>query len=119
MEFYVQDMQSLKQAVDELCAYLNGEGVGRERIFDSRLVANELLGNVLKHAQATASMSFFVCEGHIHITVSSSKSFTPPLKSVCSDTSAEHGRGLFLVDSVCVERTTTQDGGIAVRIKIK
>ena len=119
MEFDIQDMQSLKRAVEELCSYLDQQGIGREGIFDSRLVANELLGNVLKHAKATASMSFCVREGHIHITVSSSNPFTPPAKSVCSDTNAEHGRGLFLVDSVCVERTTTQDGGIAVRIKIK
>ena len=119
MEFGIRDMQSLKRAVDALCAYLDGQGVGKDGIFDSRLVASELLGNILKHAQATASMSFLVREGHIHITITSSKPFIPPTQSVCSDTSAENGRGLFLVDSVCVERTASEDGTITVRIKVE
>ena len=37
----------------------------------------------------------------------------------CAEVYSEHGRGFYLVDSVCAERKLTGDGGILVRIKIK
>ena len=119
MEFQVKDLQSLKLAVEKLCAYLDGQGVSAERIFDSRLVANELLGNVLKHGDKNAELRYALNDSYLHITVYSKTAFTPPKTSVCSGVYEEHGRGLFLVDSVCVERTLAEDGGVAVRIKIR
>ena len=119
MEHFVYDISSLKVAVDELCTFLAGRGVAQERVFDSRLVANELLGNVLKHAKATANFTYLIEDGHVHITVRSSVAVTPPKTSVCSDVLAEHGRGLFLVDSVSVERTITENGGVLVKIKMQ
>lgn len=118
MEHFVHDMPSLKIAIDALCAFLDGQGVAQERVFDSRLVASELLGNVLKHAKATANLAYAIEDAHVHITVRSSVAFVPPKTSVCSEVYAEHGRGLFLVDSVSVERTVTQNGGILVKIKV-
>ena len=119
MAYQIKDIQSLRNAVNELCAYLNGQGVSAEGVFDSRLVANELLGNVLQHGDKQAEFCYEINDGHVHITVRSKTAFIPPKQSVCSSVYAEHGRGLFLVDSVCVERIVTEDGGIAVRIKIR
>ena len=119
MDFQVNDVQSLQLAVEKLCTFLERQGVSSECIFDSRLVAKELLGNVLRHGDGNAELYYTLEDGHIHIVVRSKAAFTPPKQSVCADVYAEHGRGLFLVDSVCVERITTEDGGIAVRIKIR
>jgi anti-sigma regulatory factor (Ser/Thr protein kinase) len=119
MDLQVKDIQSLQLAVEKLCVFLSEQGVSSERIFDSRLVANELLGNVLQHGDKQAEFCYEINDGHVHITVRSKTAFIPPKQSVCSSMYAEHGRGLFLVDSVCVERIVTEDGGIAVRIKIR
>ena len=119
MEFIVQDMTTLKAAVDAMCTFLKEQGVEEDCLFNSRLVANELLGNALKHAKATAKLFYELKDGQLHVTVCSSVAYTPPQKSVCSGVFAEHGRGLFLVDSVCVERILTETGGILVKIKIR
>ena len=118
MEHFVHDIPSLKLAVDALCTFLDERGVAKDQVLDSRLVANELLGNVLKHTQSTAKLTYCIENGHVHITVHSASLFIPPKTSVCSSVFAEHGRGLYLVDSVSVERTLTDNGGILVKIKI-
>ena len=56
---------------------------------------------------------------NIRLKINSTSPFTPPETSGLPHVYAEHGRGLFLVDSVCEERITTEDGGILVRIKIQ
>ena len=48
MVFEIENYETLKNAVDELCEYLALHTVAEERIFDSKLVVYELLGNVLQ-----------------------------------------------------------------------
>lgn len=119
MKFVVKDNQTLQKSVADFCRFLSDFGVSSDSIFDCRLVANELLGNVLRHAKAEASLHGNVQDGFVVLTVRSSVPFIPPKTSVCSDVYAEHGRGLYLVDSVCAERITTEEGDILVRIKIR
>ena len=47
MIFEVDSYQTLRHAVEELCAFLSASEVPQERVFDSKLAAYELLGNVL------------------------------------------------------------------------
>ena len=58
------------------------------------------------------------CAEGVSLTVYSSGGFSPPETSACPSAFAEGGRGLFLVDTVAVERTVTEDGGIRVLIKL-
>lgn len=119
MIFEIDNYSSMQDAIARFCLFLSQNEVPDERVFDSRLVANELVGNVLRHAQGRARLHGEIREGFVELAVFSSVSFTPPKTTQQADLYAEHGRGLYLVDSVCHERTTTKDGGILVRIRIK
>lgn len=119
MVFEIVSYESLKRAVDDFCAFLFSKNIPDDRIFDSRLAAFELLGNVLKHSEGGAKFSATVEEEHIELKILGANRYCPPEKGTCAEVYSEHGRGLYLVDSVCAERIVTDDGGILVRIKIE
>lgn len=119
MVFEIENYETLKNAVDELCEYLALHTVAEERIFDSKLVVYELLGNVLQHSGGSARLAIELLQEYIELKVLAERFFCPPERGTCADVFSENGRGLFLVDSVSTERITTADGGILVRIKIK
>jgi anti-sigma regulatory factor (Ser/Thr protein kinase) len=118
MVFEIVNYEGLKRAVDDFCAFLSLQDIPEERIFDSRLAAFELLGNALKHAEGGARFSATVEKGYIELNIVGKTAFYPPEKSECAELYSEHGRGFYLIDSVCTERKLTGDGGILVRIKI-
>lgn len=118
MIFEVEDYAAMKGAIDAFCRFLDGENVPEESVFHSKLAATELIGNVLQHAKGTARLCGEIKDGCVQMTVFSSVRFVPPEKSRLADVFAERGRGLFLVDEVCDERTMTENGGILVKIKI-
>lgn len=119
MIFEIENYLALKSAVEELCEYLALNKVADERIFDSKLVVYELLGNVLQHSGGGAKLALELLQEYIELKVMAERVFCPPEKGECAEVTAEHGRGLFLVDSVSAQRAFTEDGGILVRIKIK
>lgn len=119
MIFEIDDYLSMQDAIAQFCLFLAQNEVSDERVFDSRLVANELVGNVLRHARGKAKLCGDIRDGFVELTVSSSVSYVPPRTTRNAEVYAEHGRGLYLVDSVCHERTTTKDGSILVRIRIR
>ena len=119
MVFEIKNYATLKSAVEELCEFLALHEIADERIFDSKLVVYELLGNVLKHSVGGAKLAMELLQEYVELKVLADKIFCPPEKGVCAEIFSEHGRGIFLVDSVSAERTFTEDGGIVVRIKIK
>ena len=119
MLFKVTDLKDLRDAMEQLCDFLLLSQIPTESIFDSKLVVSELVGNVLKHSEGKASFHTEVKDGLINLKITSTKPYVMPEKSVCSDVFSEHGRGLFLVDSVCLTRTQNQDGEILVTIAIK
>ena len=119
MKFEVKDYIALQTAVEDFCRFLQAENVPDDCVFDSRLAINELVGNVLRHSGGIADFFGQVKDGFVEVCVRSEKPFAPPTKSVLPvDLFSEHGRGLFLVDSVSEERTVTDDGSIKVRIRI-
>ena len=117
MWFEVKTAADLKNAALEISRYLEENAVPKEKVFDCRLVVNELVGNVLRHSDGSASVKGNVKEGCIEIYVRSTQAYIPPEVSVCSPAAAEGGRGLYLVDSVSVSRTVTPDGEIKVVIQ--
>ena len=117
MQYSIDSYESLKTAVADFCAYLAKNGVSNDSLFDCRLAVNELVGNILKHEQSTAFLSVQVTETEVVLSVRSANGFAPPVISRCSGVYAENGRGLFLVDSVSVTRTVSQENGITVHIK--
>ncbi len=117
MWFEIKATEELKNATQAICRYLEENDVPKEKVFDCRLVVNELVANVLRHSEGTASVKGNIKEGCIEIFVRSTKVFIPPTVSECSPATAEGGRGLYLVDSVSVSRTVSPDGEIKVVIQ--
>ena len=117
MRFEVRTTTDLKNATQTLCKHLEAHAVPNEKVFDCRLVINELVGNVLRHSDGYATMNSVIANGCVEIYVRSTHAFFPPENSTCSSPNAESGRGLFLVDSVSISRTVTPDGEIKVVIK--
>ena len=113
----VKNYQSMRAAIGDLCDFLQSQKVSENGLFHAKLVASELLGNVLLHSKASATLHGVLNNGFIELTVVSSVKYTPPEKSVRADVYAEHGRGLFLIDSVSVERWINETGDIVVKIE--
>ncbi|MBO5363767.1 MAG: ATP-binding protein [Clostridia bacterium] len=113
----VKTVVDLKNATQELCRRLEERSIPKEKVFDCRLVVNELVGNVLRHSDGTASVKGVIEPDRIEIFVRSTKVFFPPNESILPPASAESGRGLYLIDSVSVSRTVTPDGEIKVTVK--
>lgn len=119
MTVEVNDLKTLQTALETLCAFLSSRDVHPDCVFDSKLVACELLGNVLRHSQGNAKLQGAIVEEFLELKIKAERHFSPPKNSSCSDVFSESGRGLYLVDSVCAERTLTENGEIFVKIKIK
>ena len=119
MIFDVENYATMQEAVAQFCRFLDEYNVPSERVFDSRLVINALIGNVLKHSDGKAKFHAEVKGGFVELLITAHTAFFPPEKSTCSDVYAEHGRGLYLVDAVCHERSVTDEGAILVKIKIR
>ena len=119
MIFRIDNYVSLREAMESVNRALAEQDVSDERMFDARLVVSELVGNVLRHAQTTATLAVEIEDVFVKVIVQSDLPFVPPAVSKKAELLAESGRGLFLVDSVSEERTCTKDGQICVRRKIR
>ena len=116
--FQITDYNSLQAALDKLCQFLEEWKVEQEKIFDCKLVACELVGNVLKYAKGDAGLRIKISEGFAQLKALSKSFFELPEKIVCSDWYAESGRGLFLVKSLCDGEIAAEIDGIVAKIKL-
>ena len=116
--FEVKDYASLQTALDELCQFLAVKGILQEKIFDCKLVACELVGNVLKYTDGKAGLQVKVFEDCICLKALSETFFELPEHIVCSGLYAEGGRGLFLVNSLCDGQIAAEKNGIVAKIKL-
>ncbi len=119
MQFEVKTYADFKAAVEELCALLRERAIPAERVFDSKLVVYELIGNVLQHAGCGATLTVEIDEEYVSVTVRGEKGYEPPAQAICPPRLAERGRGLYLVDALSAERVFTPAGDILVRIRIQ
>ena len=118
MKIEVLNRLMMKSALCTLCEFLSENGVSPEKVFDSKLIASELVGNVFTHSTGKASMEVSVLNGFIEMQISSTVSYTPPKKTELVEVLSEHGRGLYLVDTLCYERLHAENGAIIVRVKM-
>ena len=117
--FKVKDPTALQEALEGLTKFLAEEGISQEKVFDSKLVACELLGNVLRHSQHETGLRGEIKDGHIELKIISKTTFQLPEKIRCSEIFSEHGRGLFLVNELSEGQVFSETDGIRVRLKIK
>ena len=119
MVFHVNGYKTLQVALDGLCEWLSAQAVGQERIFDCKLAACELLGNVLKHGDGQADLHAVLQDGYVVLKVVSKTAFQLPKQIECSGLFAENGRGLFLVYTLCDGQMYTEENTIVVKIRIE
>ncbi len=119
MYFEIGDYNALREALKELCVELERDAVPSDAVFASRLVANELLSNVLQHGGGRAYFSAVLRKEEIVLSVRGENGFCPPETSCCSAVEKENGRGLFLVDAYCFCRHYSEEEGIRVVIRTK
>ncbi len=119
MVFDVKNYADFTAAIDGLCNFLLARSISSETVFDSKLVAYELLGNVLQHSGGGAALRVELADGRVHLCVVAEKVFQPPKRGERPAPTAERGRGLYLVDELCESRTFTDEGGILVKLLIR
>ncbi len=116
MKFEIDGYNALKEALHLICAALFAENVPEGAVFDSKVVANELIVNALRYGGGRAYVSVQSGDGEIRIAVRGANAFRPPEKTECSAADAERGRGLFLVDALSLRRAYSDDEGIIVTL---
>lgn len=119
MYFRIDNYQNMEAALKELEDFLVNMDLSDESVFNSKLVASELIANVFQHSTGTAQLFGDVADGTIKIKVCSSMPYTPPDKSDCADVYEESGRGLYIIDSISEKRFLSPDGGICVMVSAK
>ena len=117
--FKVKDLEALQPALDGLCQLLTAHNVQEERLFDCKLIACELVGNVLKYTNGEAGLQVQFDGEFVTLKAVSESFFRLPTKIVCSDITAESGRGLFLVHTLCEGCVSAEQDGIVAKVKIK
>ncbi len=115
----VKNYDSMQVALEALCSFLRVQGVSSDCIFDSKLVACELLGNVLRHSNGAARLQGEIKDGFLELKILTDDVFPITECNVCADVLSEHGRGLFLVREVCEQRVFNEEDGVRVCIKIE
>ena len=119
MLFNVKDYASLQTALEGLCQFLTERKVGQEQTFDCKLVACELLGNVLKYTNGDTGLCVEIADGFVCMKAKSNTFFELPEHIVCSGLYAESGRGLFLVNTLCEGQIFAEKDGIVAKLKLK
>lgn len=115
----VKSSEDLQTVLEELRIFLTEAQLLEDIIFESKLVACELLGNVLRHAGGETALYCQTDGDCVEMKIYSEREFFLPETIVCSNERAENGRGLFLVNEICQGQMTSEKDGIRVRICVK
>ena len=119
MYFEIDNYNALKEALHRMCAGFFAEDVPDGVVFDSRLVAHELLINALRYGGGRAYFTVERTGDEIRISVRSANAYRPPEEVSRADVTEERGRGLYLVDSIATARAYSEAEGISVVLLIE
>lgn len=118
MEFEIVDYNAMRDALHTMCEEMQRCSIPEQGIFDCKLVACELLSNVLQHGGGKAYLHAELKGGVAFLHVRAEREWRPPDESECSSVESERGRGLFLVDAVCESRSYSPEQGICVTVRV-
>lgn len=118
MYFEIDDYNALEEALHDMVEALSAE-ISEDAVFTCKLVASELLSNVLQHGGGRAYFRAERAGNTLRISVRGENDYRPPEKSALASVYAERGRGLYLVDFYCETRTYRKEDGICVEISLK
>lgn len=120
ISFKVDDLKFMNAELKTFLDFLKDEEVCDDGVFDSRLVACELITNVLRHDGETALFSGALCGDSVEIFVSSEggdASFS--VRTSLPDVFAESGRGLYIINTLCDGKVKVENGGVKAVVTIR
>ena len=117
VNFKVDNLKNMKSELNAFCDLLRSSGATDDDIFAGKLVACELITNVIRHGGDEAEFSGEVEGDKIVITVPPESLKGVDLKRPAPDIFAESGRGLYIIRSLCYGDIERDGGEIKVFIK--
>lgn len=115
--FRVDNLINMNSALKDFLDFLREEKVSEDTLFNSRLVSCELITNVVRHTGGTAIFTGLINGGVVEIRVRSDNAKAVDVNPSLPDVFAEHGRGLYIIKSICLGEIEQKDGEIKVNIK--
>ncbi|MGN0807738.1 MAG: ATP-binding protein [Candidatus Coproplasma sp.] len=119
IEFVVCEIDEMNGKLNRFVKYLKSADVDDDAVFYSRLVACELITNVLRHCSGVAQFSAYLADSGVKITVCASSPSGEIAIPTLPDVLAESGRGLYIVNAVSGGNVTIDGGDVTVIIKRK
>ena len=118
VNFKVDNLKNMKSELNAFCELLRGSGATDDDVFAGKLIACELITNVIRHGGDEAEFTGSVTGDKIVITVSAESLKGIDFKRPVPDVFAESGRGLYIIRSLCYgEIECGKDGEIRVYVK--
>ncbi|MCD8307177.1 MAG: ATP-binding protein [Clostridia bacterium] len=115
--FKVGNMESMSAQLKAFSRILRESGINEDDVFSCRLVACELLSNVILHGGETASFESELKPDVIEITVTADCQNDVQSYHALPDAMAEHGRGLYIVN--IVSEGGIQKSGSSFKVSIR
>ena len=119
IKFRVDNLREMNACLKPFLDFLKSSDVSEDDVFASRLVACELITNVLRHLGESADFSGSINGDDIVIAVSSPATSDAKLCISLPDVFAESGRGLYIVRAISSGNVTCVNGAVVVHIKRK
>lgn len=118
VNFKVDNLKNMKAELNAFCELLRGSGAADDDIFAGKLIACELITNVILHGGDEAEFTGSLTGDKIVITVTAESLRGVDLKRPAPDVFAESGRGLYIIRSLCYgEIEQSENGEIRVCVK--
>ena len=116
--FKVENLKNMTAQIGVFVEFLRSRNIPDNDVFLSRLVSSELISNVIRHGGEAAEFYGEIMSDRISITVKAQSQKGVNLKPSAPDVFAENGRGLYIVNSVCIgDIERGDDGELTVYIK--
>lgn len=113
----IANVNEMKREIAAMCGALGGLPEGL--VFNCKLIASELIANVLKHGGGRAYFSYAREADGVRICVRGERDFRPPDEIPRADVYEENGRGLYLVDALSDSREYSEEAGVRVFLRIR
>ena len=119
ISFKVEDLSDMNASLKEFVDLLESENVDADCVFDSHLIACELISNVLKHCKEAAHFCGYLTGEEVVISVHGESSVGVIPAPTLPEALAESGRGLYIINAVSGGNVTVQGNEVKVIIKRK
>lgn len=109
--FKVESLKNMNAQLKAFLDFLRSVGVPEDDVFYCRLVACELIANVLRHGGEAADFAGELFADKISISVTAESQKNLNLKPSLPEAFAESGRGLYIINAVSINGINRGESG--------